>query len=214
MPDGLYEKAVEYNLFRGSCKKYLRNVGIDYDKFTMVEHDSIVGFVSEEIVLNHLKTTYPNISVSGWDDQFDLDRIKNIIENKSQEEEDIDYVKTYFYDQWDLKITTSKSELFVDVKSASTAKSPSGSWNFLYPKVQVEKDGKDGAILGYCVVTNPKDISTLQSFELVGYIPIKSVSNCKLQLKGTLTRFGTVSQIDNYITELSRDYENLKSILG
>ena len=39
-------------------------------------------------------------------------------------------------------------------------------------------------------------------------------SNCVLQYKGTLTRFGTVSQIDNYITEVNTGYSDLKGLLN
>lgn len=212
IPDNLYEKAIKFNEFRKNCKNYLNNHKMNFDKFTIVDHDSIIGFVSESIVSDYIKNTYSNVEVFSWDDQFDIERITNIINNNSSVVEDIELVRDYFYDQWDLKLVFNGEILLIDVKSAMTSKNPTKWWNFLYPKVQVDKKGKNGAILGYCVCDNIKDIRTLNNFILIGYISMKDVSNCKIQYKGTLTRFGTVSQIDNYITEVSTGYSDLKGL--
>ena len=82
---------------------------------------------------------------------------------------DIELVKEYFYDTFDLHINIDNKDYFIDVKSVLTKKTPSIKWTFLYPVVQVNRR-KSGTILAYCVVNNLIDISTLNSFVLARFI--------------------------------------------
>ena len=47
--------AKKFSNFRQRCKEFLKNNGINHNKFTVVEHDSELGYISEQIVLNYLK---------------------------------------------------------------------------------------------------------------------------------------------------------------
>ena len=51
-----------------------------------------------------------------------MERISNIINNNSSVVEDIELVRDYFYDQWDLKLVFNGEILLIDVKSAMTLK--------------------------------------------------------------------------------------------
>lgn len=63
----LLVKADEFSKFRENCKNYLTRVGMNYDKFTMVKHDSIIGYISEYIVAQYLRDNLPNgFIVSSW----------------------------------------------------------------------------------------------------------------------------------------------------
>jgi hypothetical protein len=42
----IYKKADAFSLFRDTCKKYLGDVQMNFDKFTVVEHDSYIGYIS------------------------------------------------------------------------------------------------------------------------------------------------------------------------
>jgi len=209
----LFNKAQKFSDFRIKCKQYLRKNGKEYDKFTVVEHDSSVGYISESLITDYLKSNYKDIEVYTWENMYDMRRIIDIVKSDSSLEDDINYVTEYFYDRYDLHIKYKRKEFFIDVKSALTKKMPSNSWTFLYPVVQAHKEGKSGMILAYCIVTNLKIIESMNSFVLVGFVPQKKVRECKKYLRGQITRFKTVNQIDNYETLLSRHYMSVDALL-
>lgn len=199
---------------RQQCKLFLTKHGVGFDKFTMVSHDTYIGFISEIAIKDYLAQNYSDCIavVNTWEEAFDLIRIEKIVNALACTQQDIDYVKAYFYDSWDLKIETKKGVIRADVKTAATQKEPRPSWNFMYPLVQVNKTGKDLLILAYYVQSS-KDYKDFAKMVLVGGTTPVQVRHCNLIKAGAKTRFGTISQIDNYETELSRDYKDLKAFL-
>ena len=148
----LFDKALSYSRFRQSCKEYLKKNNKDYDKFTKVDHDSAVGYISETLISNYLKLHYSEIKVNKWENNFDIKRIMNIVKFNSDSKNDLDYVVNYFYDKYDLHIKYYENDIYIDVKSALTKKTPSKSWTFLYPVVQAHKKGKSGMILAIALL--------------------------------------------------------------
>ena len=83
----------------------------------------------------------------------------------------------------------------------------------MYPVLQANKPGKDIMILVYYVVNDLKDLSSLKDLVLIGCCEPYKLKKCKIVKAGERTRLGTVSQIDNYITELSTDFSKLEEYL-
>jgi hypothetical protein len=123
----LLVKADEFSKFRENCKNYLTRVGMNYDKFTMVKHDSIIGYISEYIVAQYLRDNLPNgFIVSSWMVENDIANIYKAVNNDDVSKAEM--VKNYFYDKYDIKVTTpTKKQYCIDVKTALTAKEPSKS---------------------------------------------------------------------------------------
>ena len=212
----LYNEAKDFEAFRTLCKTFLISKGKGYDKFTMVSHDSFIGYITENVMKSELPNIYSDLihSIELWEDNFDLSRIKNIISKpETCSEEDVNYVVDYFYDRYDLKINGKEVSILSDVKTALTKLTPSPSWNFLYPVVQANKDGKEAMILVYYVVLDLKELSSVNKLVLVGCTTPALVKQCKIIRAGERTRFGTISQIDNYETELSKHYFSLEKLL-
>lgn len=210
IPKEVKKAAESFENFRGRCKTYLAKNGADYDKFTVVSHDSYIGYISEWLIREYVQKEFSTSlkECRTWEEGFDIGRIEKIITEGSSAKNDIDYVKEYFYDEWDLFVSTNKGSFKCDVKTALTKKEPKENWNFLYPVVQAEKEGKDLMILVYYVYTED-DFHDLAKEVLIGAITYELIKNCEIIKKGEVSRFGTTSQTDNYITELARDYRDL-----
>jgi len=205
---GLIDRAYAFSNLRAKCKSYLAKHNLDYDKFTAVSHDSFTGFISEYYVKNFLVTLYNNtpIYVTTWEEQFDLKKINHILSQDSELKEDINYVKEFFYDRYDLVIENGRQKLYIDVKTALTRLNPTYKWSFLYPVIQAHKKGKDVMILVYFVVEDIMYPESLKEIVLAGFVTEEKIKKCSIIRKGEKTKFGTVSRIDNYITELSHNY--------
>jgi hypothetical protein len=208
-----FERAESFSKFREQCKNYLSSVGKNWDKFTIVSHDSFIGYITENAIKKYIESKFNGAKVVTWEEQFDLKLIIKIISEKKTDEASIELVRNYFYDSWDLMINGEKVRILSDVKTALTKKEPSLSWNFLYPVVQAEKAGKDIMILVYYVVSDLKDLHSFTKLVLVGAITPETIKKCKIIRAGEKTIFGTTSQIDNYITELNRDYYPLEKFI-
>lgn len=213
-PQTIKDKALWFQDFRTKCKAYLAEKNLDYDKFTIVAHDSYIGHISEWIISEYLKKEFGTIfkSLQTWEDSFDLARVEKIISQNSDDENDKLYVKKYFYDEWDICISTEKGTYKCDIKTALTKKEPQANWNFFYPIVQAEKKGKDLMILIYYIYEG-ESYYNLKDEVLIGAITYDLIRKCKIIKKGEISRFGTTSQTDNYITELSSDYHDLSDFL-
>lgn len=208
-----FERAESFSKFREQCKNYLSSVGKNWDKFTIVSHDSFIGYITENAIKKYIESKFNGAKVVTWEEQFDLKLIIKIISEKKTDEASIELVRNYFYDSWDLMINGEKVRILSDVKTALTKMEPSLSWNFLYPVVQAEKAGKDIMILVYYVVSDLKDLQSFTKLVLVGAITPETIKKCKIIRAGEKTIFGTTSQIDNYITELNRDYLPLEKFI-
>ena len=210
----LYQRALNFQEFRDRCKQYLVHHNIFRDKFTVTKFDALLGYLSEYY---YLRDRFKGaISVSTWRDQFDIEHIKSIVNSNSNAQEDIDLVCSYFYDSFDLYISTPTASFFVnlkiDVKTAITMKEPKPDWEFLYPVVQANKGGKDLALLVYYLADNDENPETLKGFTIVGYLEESEITQCEIIKKGRKTKHGTKSMTDNYITYL-RDYKNIEELL-
>jgi len=205
----LLVKADEFSKFRENCKNYLTRVGMNYDKFTMVKHDSIIGYISEYIVAQYLRDNLPNgFIVSSWMVENDIANIYKAVNNDDVSKAEM--VKNYFYDKYDIKVTTpTKKQYCIDVKTALTAKEPSKSWDFMYPVIQAAKEGKEYAILAYCIAEFKKIVKV----DIIGYLQISDVSKCNVIKAHEKTKFHTESQIDNYETKLGRDFHNIQELI-
>lgn len=205
----LFEKAHRFVEFRSKCKVYLKEAGKDFDKFTIVEHDAFVGYITEYLIAEYLNKRYNFIKVSTWEQNHNIRKIINILETKDFSEQNVSLVKNYFYDSWDLKIQISDKTLYCDIKTAYTKKEPDLKWNFLYPVIQANKKGKDFIILVYYIVEDLKNVESLKELVLIGYTMPEIILSCQIIKAGEITEFNTTSQIDNYITNLSEHYLDL-----
>lgn len=216
LKQGLVKRANCFSAFRSQCKQYLANNGILHDKFTITEFDSFLGYVSEDLIANYLRNKYRGrVCVSKWQDQFDMDLIRTIVETGRNSREEIDLVCSYFYDTFDLYVSTPNFQVFVnlkiDVKTAITQKQPQDNWEFLYPVIQARKLGKDAAVLVYYVVDNKKDPTTLREIVIVGYLNEDEITRCDTINAGEKTTHNTPSQTENYITFV-RDYHDINEL--
>lgn len=199
-------KAKNFSSFRGEVKAYLASVGRNYDKFTVTENDSFLGYISELAIKEELKNLFgSDFRVLSWSDNFDMRRVYNIVKQNLVDNVSADYVKSYFYDQYDLQIVQQSTQktLNIDVKTAETFKAPQITWDFLYPVVQNRKDGKDYIILCYYYKN-----SSGQDIILVGCLSEEEISKCHILKKGERTKFHTINQIDNYETNV-RQYKDI-----
>jgi|SRR5690606_22214797 len=202
----LLNKANNFSKFRNDCKVYLNKVDKNWDKFTMVDHDSKIGYLTEKLLSNYFKSKFPKAVISTWEESFDIKKIIEIINNSDYTDNSVELVKSYFYDHWDLSITLNNKTIYCDVKTALTKLEPKGTWQFLYPVVQANKPGKDISILIYYIVDDIKRIESLKKLCLVGFIKRENITKLNIIKKGDLTSHATVSQIDNYITNVKNDY--------
>jgi hypothetical protein len=205
----LFDKANRFVDFRTKCKDYLKEGGIDFDKFTIVEHDAFIGYITEKLIAKYLSERYDFLVVSTWEDEYNIREIITILENKDFSDNSKILVKNYFYDNWDLKVKIGAKVLFCDVKTAYTKKEPNIKWNFLYPVIQANKKMKDIIILVYYIVEDLKSIESLKELILIGYTIPEIILSCEIIKAGEVTEFNTVSQIDNYITNLAKHYLDL-----
>jgi len=208
-------KAHEHENLRNDCKDYLSKAGKNYDKFTMVSHDTFIGYITEWAIKNYIQKCGKDkeIEVTSWDDDYDIAKIKAIIKSNSVETKDIDYVQKYFYDEYDLKLFSPKNTILIDIKTALTDKEPNNHWDFMYPVVQAQKPGKDYMVLTYYVTMTKNNPEDFKKITLIGYISEETIRSCKIIKKGEKTRHGTISQIDNYETELALHYRDIKELI-
>lgn len=207
--------AKNFEQFRNNCKAFLANKHLNFDKFTIVQHDTFIGYVTEWNIKKYLLEKYASkISIiEVWEETFDLPKVKHIIASSRATTEDMDYVKSYFYDKWDLKITLKTGAvIYIDVKTAFTGLMPNAKWNFMYPVVQANKTGKDLMLLVYYVVSNKTKVESVNALYIIGVISEQQIKRCPIIKAGTTTKFGTVSQIDNYLTELAHNYSDINAI--
>ncbi len=207
----LLEKAQKFESFRKQCKDYLSKHGRCFDKFTVVQHDSFIGYISEHIVrLEFLeKLADSECKVYSWDSQFDMRKIIGAV--NSDDASLVDYVQEYFYDKYDIAIETSDKIFEIDVKSAFTSNQPRSNWNYQYPVIQANKVGKEYAVLAYC---QGESSALINNVVLIGYCEIKQIKQCSIDKKGTKTERGTINQVDNYHTLLNRDYRDIDDLIS
>lgn len=206
------KKAKAFSQFREQCKSYLTAVGMNYDKFTVVAHDSFIGYISEYVIRQYIKDYLPktNFKVLSWEEYCEIKNIYHAVINNDYSKAQL--VKEYFYDKFDICIETPKRIINIDVKTALTQLEPTLKWDFLYPIIQAHKEGKDITILAYCIYKAPNKYE-INIVDVIGYCDNKSISSCKVIKAGEVTKHGTTSQIDNYETLLGRDYKDLNELL-
>lgn len=215
----IIERANKFHVFREQCKSYLDRHNRCYDKFTIrPEHDTVIAYITENFVIKYLRgISKGRFSVGRWQDQFDLEYIANIVAKDSDIEEDINLVSSYFYDEFDIYISTPNSLSFVslniDVKTAMTKLDPQENWDFLYPVVQVKDGAKDEVILlTYYQVNETTDKFSTKNIVIVGYLTKQEISECEIVPKGSYTKHKTKSQTDNYLTRLE-DYHSIQELI-
>jgi hypothetical protein len=213
VPPEMEAEAKRITEVRKQIKDYLTTSGVCYDKFTVTENDTYLGYVSETAIAGYLRERYGDrLAVNRWADRFDMDRIHNAIKNNDKDADEIAYVKDYFYDEYDLEIVerSTGKVIRIDVKTAETSKKPQDTWNFLYPVVQNQRHGrygKDCVVLCYYY-----KMPNTSKIILVGYLSEDDIAGKKILKAGSKTKFGTVNQIDNYETQI-RDYRPLADML-
>jgi hypothetical protein len=209
----LLEKAKAFSAFRKACKTWLAAHRLCFDKFTIREHDSFIGYIAEHKVCQYLSQLFPDAALELWDEAFDLKLINSIIRGQLVDAESARYVCDYFYDRWDIAITLNEQTICADVKTAATKNSPKPEWDFLYPVVQARKEGKDVAILAY-YITNSEAIEDFKQLSVVGFVDEASIRKCSIRQKGTHTIHKTESQIDNYETIVGKHYRPLTELFA
>ena len=135
--------------------------------------------------------------------------IKRILKSENVGQNDINLINEFFYDKYDVKICDGRNKLHIDVKTAKTKKTPNINWEFLYPIVQSKKS-KDYCVTLVYLVYNDSDV--LDKIYLIGAMSYNKIVCSNIQDKGTKTKFGTISQTDNYITQL-KEYEDIHQFI-
>lgn len=209
----LLEKAKNFSNFREKCKKYLTKVNMNFDKFTIVDHDSFIGYLSEHVIRNYLKDRLPepDFKVFSWEEYCNIREIYHAVTNNDFTKAQL--VKEYFYDKFDICIETPNRKLNIDVKTALTQLEPKMSWDFLYPIIQAQKEGKDITILAYCIYQAPNKY-LIKIVDVIGYCDNDMISKCDIIKAGERTKHNTISQVDNYETLLYRDYKDLDDLIN
>lgn len=207
-------KADRFCEFRKKCKEYLGEYAINNDKFTIVDHDSYIGYLTEFCISEYIKDKYSadGFTVESWEKNYDVNKLLEIVYSDDKSEDSFEYVKNYFYDKYDLKISYRGKNVFIDVKTALTQKDPQDNWCFMYPVVQARKPGKDYMVLTYYVTYDNNPKSKVKEIYIAGYTSEMAIRNKKIIYKGQLNRFHVVSQTDNYETILNIDYKNIDDL--
>ncbi|MGX7078727.1 hypothetical protein ACWOBP_00835 [Gemella parahaemolysans] len=193
------EEAQKYSELRTRCKKFLEKNNMKFDKFTVVNHDSHSGYISEKYVLDYIQKL-SGFKIRNWGEMFSADEINRILELDKPKLKEIRLIKEFFYDKYDIEMSYGLKRLFIDVKSAKTKKKPQIKWNFLYPKSQANKNENSCVVLTYLVYNKEED---LESVYIMGAADYKDILNSEIQKAGSVTKFNTKSRVDNYVTELS-----------
>jgi len=207
-------KADRFSEFRDACKNYLGDYYLQNDKFTIVDHDSYIGYLTEYCIMQYISDKYSKdgFYAESWEKKYDINRLLAIVYSNDKSEDNFEYVKDYFYDKYDIKISYKSKNIYIDVKTAFTQKDPQDNWCFMYPVVQARKPGKDYMILTYYVTyeNNPK--SNIKEIYIAGYTSEMAIRNKKIIRKGQYNRFHVISQTDNYETILNIDYKNIDNL--
>ena len=210
--NNLFYEAKRFSIFRQDVKDYLKKFDKDFDKFTITQHDSYLGYFTEQVLKEYISSTFDlkNYKLETWADNFDLNKIKDIVYNCKTNVENVKYVQSYFYDKYDLKLSNNIKEIKIDIKTAETTKTPTNHWNFLYPVVQANQKNKDLIILCY-YVKNTSNLNDLKNIVIAGYMFENDICNYEIIHANQYTIRHTKSQIDNYNTQLI-DYKDIKTI--
>ena len=103
-----------YGNFRADVKKFLFENKAGFDKFTVTEDDAILGYISEHMMANWFYKQ--NCHVEMWGNNWDENTISDIINSGNPNTRDIEYVRNWFYDKYDLLVNGEKW----DIKTAVT----------------------------------------------------------------------------------------------
>lgn len=184
------------------------------DKFTTVEHDSYIGYLTEYCILQYISDKYSSqgFYAESWERKYDIDRLIGIVYSGDKSEESFEYVKSYFYDKYDIKISYKNKDVFIDVKTALTQKDPKDNWCFMYPVIQARKPGKDYMVLTYFITYEKNPKSKIKEIYIAGYTSEMAIKNKKIIYKGQYNKFHVISHTDNYETILCIDYKNIDNL--
>ncbi len=116
----VFRKAKSFSKIRADFKTYLERRECCFDKFTITQNDSMLGFISEYILLDYIRRNYENAGLTAvsWESQFDMRRVIDIVGNDSKRDEDVQYVRKYFYDAYDICLSYKGYKCYVDIKTA------------------------------------------------------------------------------------------------
>lgn len=145
--DKMYDQALQFQKYRDKLKSVLAYHNLCFDKFTCTTRDSSDGYLAEICVANYLKTLGKNVYT--WEQIYSLSSsITHKLGNpQSLTPEEVENLKNYFYDKWDLEVDSKK----VDVKCAATHKKITPYWSYGLPEIQINKPGKEYVILAYII---------------------------------------------------------------
>jgi hypothetical protein len=202
-------KAIIFSNFRNKCKEYLIKNNVGFDKFTIVSHDNEIGYISEKAFELYLKSNYPDIAVSSWENEFDIRKIISILNDNLTDQDSVNLVSKYFYDKYDLKLSYKDKNICIDVKTAKTEREPRTNWKFQYPKIQSDKPGKDYIVLIYCIYNKNEFIDTV----IIGAMKHSNIKNYNLVKKGSINRNYAPSQTENYETDI-KDYLSIDKLIN
>lgn len=85
----LEQEAEQISSFRSEIKAYLTRFGACYDKFTVTENDTFLGYVSETAISDYLLNLYgEKIEIKRWADEFNMNRIAHFVEENDSDGKD------------------------------------------------------------------------------------------------------------------------------
>lgn len=207
----LLKKASNYKKFRSNLKFILKKYNKSFDKFTVTDNDSFLGYISETLVSSYLVSN--NIPIIQWESEVKLSRdLKlKVLENHNDNftPDEINTLTSYFYDKWDIKY----KDVYADVKTAATSYKPKDTWTFGFPVIQANKKGKTHAILTYVFYDkDPKEYSDANPEKLYiwGYLHISDIKKCDINNKNIDK--GYSYQINNHITKLEDYNKNILTL--
>lgn len=213
--EDLINEAKGFAIFRNKIKSVLSRFNLNYDKFTITKRDAFDGFIAEKTFVYFLEKDYNLRSeqILRWIDANPLtanmiDKINNNSEDVFSEGE-LETLKKYFYDKWDLRI----NDINIDIKTAATHLIPQGFWTYGIPKIQIEKAGKDYIVLNYLIYNkNPKIYPDAKPVKciLIGCISVQDVK--KYPITTSNEAAGHDYQVKNYETKIS-DYKKVDIFL-
>jgi hypothetical protein len=212
--ENLLMQAHEFAEFRKKIKNVLSRYEMNWDKFTVTDRDSFDGFIAEKTFVTYLIDNGLAIEdkiVTWAQEHFLNEDIISKIEKfpaSSFSQEELDLIKKYFYDLWDVKMAGH----CIDVKTAATHLVPEDTWTYGIPQIQVDKPGKDQVVLNYLIYDkDPKlypDAIPVKCV-LVGYMSIEKIKQCPLVNSNQYA--GHQYHIKNYETNVV-DYHDVSEI--
>ena len=161
-----------------------------------IGHDYYIWCIAINALKKHILTKH-NIKIEMWEDEFNIEKIVNIINKITPAEEDIAYVHKYVCNKYHIKI----ADKAYDIRTLLTKYNPTTGWDFMFSANKTDMR-KNDVVLLFCIGTKKH----INKIVFIGTILNSVIRQCPILKKGQLTKAGVVSRINNYLTTLGKHY--------